>query len=248
MRVKEHGTSPFRYWIIEDPIDPDYAYQIYQELLKIGKDDDLLLQFYNYDNYFEKKLAMDRWQMFPKFIKKWLQWSLTSEFVDNMEKISGIEGLCVDPWLLGGGIHLHKSGGLLRVHKDFTRHRKNGLIRRLNFIVYFNRNYEKSWGGQLELWDKNMQKCEVKIDPAFNVGVLFETPSAPHGFNVPWAAPDGIQRKSLAIYLYTAPTQRDFETEHLSTQFLRAPDEETTPEIEEMRAKRNHGRLTTNIR
>lgn len=243
LEITKQGTEPFKYWVIKDPLHPTIAQRIFTELSLLSQDENYLASMYKYSNFFEKKLAQDQMRLMPDTVRGWLAWTLTSEFVDVIEKLTGITGLCVDPWFMGGGIHMHKAGGILRVHKDFTKHRKLGLIRRLNYIVYFNKNYEESWGGQLEFHSKDMSKCEVKIDPGYNVGVLFETPDSPHGFNTPWSAPDNIARKSLAVYLYTAPTKEDLEKEHLSTQFLKTPGEKTTPEIEELRAKRNKGRI-----
>ena len=49
------------------------------------------------------------------------------------------------------------------------------LDRRLNILIYLNRNWESSYGGSLELWGKNMKKCEKTIIPTFNKTVIFST-------------------------------------------------------------------------
>lgn len=245
MKIRESGTSPYPYWTFENLIHASTAQDIFEELQSLSHDADYISRMYKYDNVFERKFAQDNWDLLPPITKAWLCWTLTAPFIAMIETITGIQGLIADPWLRGGGFHLHKPGGVLMVHKDFTMHPKLKLIRRLNLIVYMNKNYDPSWGGQLELWSKNMEKCEVKIDPGYNMGVLFETPEAPHGFNTPWSAPIGIGRKSLAVYLYSAPTEEDLRKTHLSTQFLRSKDEQTTDGIEALRERRNHGRLTS---
>ncbi len=246
MKLRSKSESPFKHYIFDEPIHPRTAQEIFSELSTYTE----CTGFYHYDNYFEKKHATDKWGMFPPTTRAWLNWTLSGDFVKWAEEVSGIKGLIPDPHLRGGGIHLHKSGGILRPHTDFNIHPDLGLVRRLNYIIYFNKNYEESWGGQLEFWTRRMDgrlaDC-IKIQPAFNVGVLFETPEAAHGFSVPWDAPNDITRKSLAVYLYSAPTREDLEQQHKSTCFLPIPGEETSPEIEELRERRNNGRLQTNI-
>lgn len=237
------GTSPFRWWQIDNALPAPMAQVIFQELSAYRDTS----KMYRYDNYFEKKFATDDWSLFPPMTKAMLNWSLSGPFVKSIEDMTGINNLCVDPWLTGGGIHIHKENGVLRPHTDFSMHRKLGLVRKLNWIIYLNKNYDPAWGGQLELWSKDMSKCEVTIEPIFNRAVLFETPGAPHGFSNVWSAPHDITRKSLAIYFYVAPTVEDLAKIHESTHFLPTPGEQTTPEIEELRAKRNKGRLASNV-
>lgn len=247
MKIIDKGESPFKFWVFENAIDSKLAQMIFTELTSIGDDVNYHATMYKYDNVFEKKLAQDKLELMPPTTKAWLMWTLTQNFVSMIETITGIDGLIPDPWLRGGGFHLHTQGGILKPHLDFTMHPKLKLVRRLNFIVYFNKNYDPSWGGELELWNKEMTVCEKKIQPGYNIGVLFETPDAAHGFSVPWSAPEGITRKSLAVYLYSSPTADDLLRPHRSTQFLRRADEEINPEMEALREKRNSGRLSTNV-
>lgn len=243
MKITQQGEKPFHYWVFKDALDARLAQMICGELVDYGNDPEYRSHMYKYDNVFEKKLAQDNLEMLPPTTKSWLVWTLTAHFVSMIESITGVSGLIPDPWFTGAGFHLHTTGGVLKPHIDFSRHRKHGLIRRFNYIVYFNKNYEKTWGGELELWDKEMKSPDVKIEPGYNVGVLFETPDAPHGFSVPWNAPNGITRKSLAVYLYSAPTLEDLQRDHKSTQFLRAKGETTNDETEALRERRNHGRI-----
>ena len=48
------------------------------------------------------------------------------------------------------------------------------MDRRVNILIYLNKNWENDYGGDLQLWDKNMEKCE-KIFPLFNTMVIFST-------------------------------------------------------------------------
>jgi hypothetical protein len=245
MKIIKQGEKPFKYWVMENAIDAKLAQSIYSELSDIGSDPHYRSTMYKYDNVFEKKYAQDKLDLFPPMTRGWLIWTLTAPFVAQMETITGIQGLVPDPWLRGGGIHLHDSGGVLYPHCDFDLHPRLKLMRRLNYIVYFNKNYEESWEGALGLYDAETKERSVRIDPGFNVGVLFETPGSVHGFTEPWAAPNGIQRKSLACYLYTSPTEEDLKKEHHSTIFVKLPGE--TQEMEELRIRRAKGRVASNV-
>lgn len=239
----EHGTSPFPYWVSDNALQTEMAHGIFYELTKLEPTD----KWYKYDNVFERKYANDKLEEMPIKTKTFLEICNSKDFVSSIERLTGIENLVTDHTYRGGGIHLIGYDGKLDLHKDFSKHPSLGLIRRLNVLIYFNKNWEPSWGGELELWSKDMSKCEVKIEPIFNRMVIFETPDAPHGHPNPWKAPNSIYRKSLALYYYKAPTIEDLQKEHLSTQFLKKPDEQTTPEIEALREKRNKGRLSSNV-
>lgn len=239
----KYSEVPYRHWVIEQALPTQMAQNIFQELSAIRDTNSM----YKYDNYFEKKFAEDRWERLPPVTKSMLNWTLSGVFVKAIEDMTGLKGLIPDPHLRGGSIHIHTEGGILRPHVDYTLHPDLKLIRKLNWICYFNKNYDPAWGGQLELWNRDMSKCEVKVEPKFNRAVLFETPLAPHGFSNPWSAPHGITRKSLAVYLYAAPTIQDLQSDHKSTQFLKTPDEVTNDEIETLREKRNSGRLSSNV-
>ena len=73
------------------------------------------------------------------------------------------EELIADPELSGGGLHQIKRGGVLKIHTDFNKHPKIDIDRRLNLLLYLNENWHESYGGKLELWDKDMKKLKKKF-------------------------------------------------------------------------------------
>lgn len=126
-------------------------------------------------------------------------------FIKLMENITGIKGLIPDPYFLGAGIHEIKQGGHLSVHADFNHHLPMNLERRINVLIYLNKDWKPEYGGSLELWDENMTEREHDITPLFNRCVIFNTTSnSQHGNPQPVNHPDGISRKSIALYYYTS--------------------------------------------
>lgn len=126
-------------------------------------------------------------------------------FIRVMENITGIKGLIPDPYFLGAGIHEIKQGGHLSVHADFNHHKLMNLERRINVLIYLNKDWRGEFGGNLELWDEGMTTREHNIVPLFNRCVIFNTTSnSQHGNPQPIAHPQGISRKSIALYYYTS--------------------------------------------
>lgn len=134
-----------------------------------------------------------------------LIWELNSHyFLDFLSKMTGIGNLIPDPNLRGAGIHQIGRGGFLKVHADFASHREFAIDRRLNFLLYLNQDWPEEYGGHLELWDKAMQGPPLRVLPILNRCVVFSTTSTSyHGHPRPLTCPDGIYRKSLALYYYT---------------------------------------------
>jgi hypothetical protein len=129
----------------------------------------------------------------------------SAAFVDFLQTLTGIEeALIPDPHYRGGGLHQILPGGYLEVHADFNRHPMFGLDRRVNVLVFLNREWQSHWGGQLELWDRTMTRAERRIEPAFNRSVIFSiTDTAFHGHPEPLQCPAGRARRSLAFYYYS---------------------------------------------
>ena len=120
------------------------------------------------------------------------------------QQLTGIDGLLPDPHMTGGGLHQYLPGAELRVHADFNKLPGYGLDRRLNLLLYLNPAWDEAWGGALELWDRDMQACVQRIAPVANRCVVFSTTrDSYHGMPDPLRCPDGVTRRSLALYYYS---------------------------------------------
>lgn len=149
----------------------------------------------------------------------------SAPFIQFLENMTGIKGLMPDPYFLGGGFHQTTNGGHLDVHADFNKHPKLGVERRLNLLLYLNSEWESAYGGELELWDEQMQSCVRRITPQFNRCVVFSTDEhSYHGHPIPVNHPNEIPRRSIAIYYYTATF--DATKRKYTTQFKVRPESE----------------------
>jgi Rps23 Pro-64 3,4-dihydroxylase Tpa1-like proline 4-hydroxylase len=130
-------------------------------------------------------------------------------FLRFLENVTGIKGLIPDPYFLGGGFHEVQNGGYLNIHTDFNHHSLLGLERRINVLIYLNKEWKEEYGGSLELWDQKMRACQARIIPEFNRCVIFNTSlTSNHGNPEPVAHPQGAPRRAIALYYYTATWDR----------------------------------------
>lgn len=127
----------------------------------------------------------------------------SQEFLKFLEELTGHTDLHRDPALMGGGIHRIKTGGKLAVHKDYQEHPETRKVRVLNLLIYLNENWKSEWGGNLELWSKDLTHKVVEIEPIFNRAVIFDISNAPHGHPKPLNSPEDTDRFSLALYYFT---------------------------------------------
>ena len=127
-------------------------------------------------------------------------------FLRFLTEITGVQALLPDPYLTGSGYNVYPSGGEFNVHADRNMDFYCGLERRLVMLIYLNRDWKESFGGQLELWDKEGTRCEKVIEPIFNRTVMFEIGDKNfHGVR-PIVGRD-VFRSSLILYFHTANSQ-----------------------------------------
>jgi hypothetical protein len=177
----------------------------------------------------ENKLGMPKRELFPPMLGAVTDELNSPEFVAWISELTGTPNLLADPMLEGGGLHQSGRGGYLNVHTDFSKHHFHpNWHRRVNLILYLNPEWEESWGGSLELWEKSatgkMTRCVAKYPPLLNHAIIFTTDERSlHGFPDPLMCPEGQSRRSLALYYYTAETKSEFES-HSTNYFARPQD------------------------
>lgn len=234
-------AQPFPHIIIDDFLTSDVLNRLVIP--------DVTPNWYKYDNEFEKKRATDKMSVMGTSVSALMMFFNSQIFVDWIEKLTGINGIIVDPHFRGGGIHAIEPQGMLSVHKDFNIHEKLQVFRRINMIIYLNKNWSTFWGGELELWNKEMTAKIKSIDPIWNRAVIFDTSGDNyHGHPNPLKCPEDRKRVSLAWYAYTSkPAPGQEMVKPHSTKFQLRPFDEKTPETLKLLELRNRGRLASNV-
>ena len=163
----------------------------------------------NYIHVNEKKYGLNKRESIPSSILKIINTLQSPECLHSLTTLTGISGLIADETLAGGGLHQMYRGGFLNIHSDFLIHpTKVNLKRRINFILFLSTGWKDDYGGELELWDKDMTKCIQSVQPKFNRCVIFNTDEySYHGCPERLNCPQHISRKTLALYYYTEYAQ-----------------------------------------
>ncbi|KFN46268.1 hypothetical protein N790_08820 [Arenimonas malthae CC-JY-1] len=201
-RAAYAAADPFPHLVIDDFLRPEAARAISAAIP--GPGDDI-----PWDRYaatgFEMKLATSREDVLPETVVRALHELNSAPMIRFLGQLTGIEHLLPDPHLLGGGVHLVGPGGHLGVHADFNWHPALQVHRRINLLIYFNESWKPEYLGDLELWATDASHRVRSIAPVFNRAVVFNTRSDTfHGHPAPLATPEGVWRRSIAMYYYTA--------------------------------------------
>lgn len=232
-------SIPFPHLVIDQAFDENVLQMVEASFPKPDT------SWWLYDNVLERKFAKnDISDLFP-LIKNFIYYLNSNEFIDQLETLTGIQGLISDHTLNGGGLHQIARGGKLDIHCDYNYHPITALDRRLNVLVYLNPHWKTEWGGELELWNQDMTKCMKSIAPLYNRMVIFSTSdSANHGHPEPLVCPEGVTRKSVAMYYYTNGRPSQERTAPHSTVFKRRPKDPILEEVEQLRLKRSIKRIS----
>jgi hypothetical protein len=158
-----------------------------------------------------------------------------------LEGITNISGLLPDPYFSGGGLHETAKGGLLGIHADFRVNESLQLLRRVNVLIYLNKDWQDNYGGILELWDREMKANVKSVAPIFNRCVIFNTDEDSfHGHPDPLTTPDGVTRRSIALYYYTATGIQNDTGQSRHTLYVARPSdsEQVKSEVRKLAKKR----------
>jgi hypothetical protein len=206
------NNAPFPHIVIDDFLPPEILETCLEQFPSRMENGDI--QFNRDQERYKAQFNPDS----LTDVSRALFYSFNSKpFIRVLENISGIRGLIPDPYFLGGGFHEIGQGGHLSVHVDFNHHKAMNLERRINLLIYLNHDWEAEYGGQLELWNLDMTEKKQSIVPLFNRAAMFSTTETSyHGNPQPVSHPNGVTRKSIALYYYTSTwsaAKRDHTTQ-----------------------------------
>ena len=198
---KYQGASPYPHIVLENFLNYEVLSKCIEEFNSLNETGGWI----TYKHFNEDKRGLNKLDLLPDTIKGTINELNSPAFLKFLSNLTGIENLQKDDALEGGGIHQSTRGGFLNIHADFTVHPHHGdWQRRVNVLIYLNKDWKEDWGGKLELWDTKMKACEAKVLPVFNRCVIFNTDAdSYHGHPEPMTCPEGVYRRSIALYYYT---------------------------------------------
>jgi len=213
-------AQPFPHVVFENFFDPNLLELVLAEFPKPGE-----IRWQKFDNAQEIKLASAAETSFGSATRLFLYHLNSATFLQFLSSVTGIDNLIPDPRFEGGGLHQIVRGGKLGIHADFNKHSAFGLDRRLNLLLYLNKDWREEYGGHLELWDREMTGCKGKVLPVFNRVMIFGTTDfSYHGHPDPLQCPEGVTRKSLALYYFSNGRPAE-EVSGVHSTLFRARDE-----------------------
>ncbi|HXJ89080.1 MAG TPA: 2OG-Fe(II) oxygenase [Candidatus Binatia bacterium] len=217
-------NQPCPHILLTDFIEPETALEMSREFPPPESD-----EWTRYKHANENKFGLPRRELFPAMIGAVTDELNSPQFVEWVSYLTGIPELVADPMLEGGGLHQSGPGGYLNVHTDFSKHHFHAhWHRRVNLILYLNPEWNESWGGSIELWERaaggGIARCAAKYPPLLNHALVFTTDERSlHGFPDPLKCPEGQSRKSLALYYYTVEKDDRFNVR--STDYFARPQD-----------------------
>jgi Rps23 Pro-64 3,4-dihydroxylase Tpa1-like proline 4-hydroxylase len=224
-RLDYANAKPFPHIVVDDFFDPKIVDQVLAEFPKPNA-----IKWQQFDSNAEIKLASAAEASFGSLTRLFLYHLNSITFLEFLSQVTGIDNLISDPHFEGGGLHQIVRGGKLGVHADFNKHRYYGLDRRLNLLLYLNKDWLEEYGGHLELWNRDMSRCEAKVLPIFNRMMIFGTTDFTyHGHPDPLQCPEAMTRKSLALYYFSNGRPAEEVSGAHSTLFHARNDQDLMP-------------------
>lgn len=197
MREEFNLAKPYRHLVIDNILTDDIANQIYEAFPK----EEMFNKRYKGVNEF--KAEGSNFEDFPAVFSQLKEAFHSPEWCKIMSEITGIDELFSVPDALGGGLHQGGNGSFLDIHIDFNIHADRGIHRRVNLLIFFNKDWKEEYGGHTELWNADMSNLDKKVFPAFNRCLIFETNEISYHGYAAISVPDNVTRKSFYAYYYT---------------------------------------------
>lgn len=205
-RIREafQHAKPFRHVMIDGFLEPAVAESMLADFPRFDERKAL-----NEHGEVGRKAVVESVKQLSPFYASFYAYINSREFLAAMSGLTGIPDLIADETLFGGGTHENLDGQALDVHVDFNIDERRMLHRRVNLLVYLNKEWEEAWGGAIELhsnpWYPEVDQSRSFL-PLFNRALIFETNEYSwHGFKRISLPEDrkALSRKSFSIYLYT---------------------------------------------
>lgn len=224
IRDSYQSAKPFRHVCLDGFLKPEVAERLLAEFPPF----DAERARNEFGEVGGKAVHTDLAQLGPAY-REFYDYMRSPAFLGAMSDMLGVPDLMFDPAMYGGGTHENLHGQELDPHIDFNYDPQRKLHRRMNLLIYLNKEWDLAWGGGIELhsdprdWDHDQVQA---FNCEFNRGLIFETNEHSwHGFpriQLP-AEKRGLSRKCISVYLYTRTRPKEEVAPPHSTFYVQRP-------------------------
>lgn len=201
LRSQYASASPFPHIVVDDFLTPQAVEGVLREYPSLDSD-----IWFHYAHYNELTRSLNDRSQFGPVTASVVEALQSERFLRWLSALTGFSHLIADEHLESGGLQAAVRGGFLNIHADFTVHpHHRQWARRCNLLLYLNDPWPDEYGGQLELWSRDMSHAVARVAPLRNRCLIFTTDfTTYHGYPEPIQCPPTSFRKSLSLYYYTA--------------------------------------------
>lgn len=123
----------------------------------------------------ERKRVAAQMNLYDPILEEAIYAFQDPSIVADIAEITGLSGLEPDHNLYAGGISLMSQGHFLNPHIDNSHDKDRDRYRVLNLLYYVTPDWQRDFGGNLELWDDGPDGRPREIVSAFNRLVIMAT-------------------------------------------------------------------------
>ena len=165
----ENKNFHAQFFYIDDLLDKEIVKKIY---LSFPFHSNIKLNQFN--SFREKKKTFAKIDKLDPIIPIVTDAFHDKKIIKSIEKITKIPKLEPDPSLYAGGLSMMDKDDYLNPHIDNSHDSQRKLFRKLNLLYYITPDWLYEYGGNLELWDKEV-KDKITIHSKFNRLVVMNT-------------------------------------------------------------------------
>ncbi len=210
-------AKPFPFVRIDDFLDPDFAERVAAATPSFQQAGRWGTRFETVNEH--RRVQLTDTRRFAPSMRNLVEALQSPTFLHMLSGITGIDNLLVDERMLGGGLRQTASGGHWDVHVDFNYLPDVRLFRRLNLLLYLNQGWQESWGGELEIWDRDVKVCHHSLAPILGRCVIFEISNRSFHGTTLVNCPPQVTRSSIALYYYSREAPVDLADDFQPTVF-----------------------------
>lgn len=197
-------TDPINHWEFPNFIDDEGARKLKDELNFLFQNQKDKFKFFDRNGS-----AMYEWSNYTKSETpaafELVSYLHSSEFVKWLEQTTEIKGLIPDIHLYGAGYMRCGNGDSLKIHTDFNWQNDIKLNRIFTLVIYLNENWEESFNGDIQFWDKENKHCVKRYFPDWGNCIMWEYDEFGfHGHPNPLNCREGEYRDGFRIFYYTS--------------------------------------------